>query len=220
MKKTLVGLTSLALLFSSITPGLASANSGANEPSINVAIANEIEVTTENNIVYAKYFDGENAYEAQFNPATNELYLNGELIPYETVRSFKELGESLSLEESDSLDGNIITPFSADQGAGVGITWVYEYTDYGSINVAGMTVGAIATVLATIFSKGKTIPLLAGAATVIASSISSGSGTVWYKRVHYTKKNTYFPSLRDPRDVISFYKYSGYTGLITTVTIE
>lgn len=83
-----------------------------------------------------------------------------------------------------------------------------------------MTVGAIATILATIFTKGATIPLLAGAATVIASSISSGRGTIWYKRLHYTRKNPYFPSLRDPRDVISFYKYSNYTGLITSVTIE
>lgn len=214
MKRTIISLATFGLIFSNLSPIVTSANENEVITS-DFNLESNVEVTQKNNTSYAVYYDGVTTYEAEYNKLTGEVYLNGRLISSEIFSDIEVSEKDFSL--GSDTDNNMVSPFANEPGAGFGVTWVFQSSSVGSINLAGLSVGAVATVLASVFSKGKTITITAGLATVIASSISSSKGTVYYKWFTYTKPNKYFPSLKDRKDEIHFYKNSNYTGYITTL---
>lgn len=185
-----------------------------------------VTINTDNGIKTVIVDDGNTTENIVYDTKKNEMFLNGEKLSDEIVNSLKKFAEienehtSINNHQSIHLQNNNPTPLSVDQGAGFGTSWVYEFTDYGQINVSGLTKAALIGVLAAILTKNVIVGVLASIATAIFSSVSSERGSVYYKHIRYTKPHEQFPLLyKRYKEEVYFYKYSQYTGLIRHETI-
>lgn len=170
-----------------------------------------LNIHTQDNLRTVIVDDGYTTETVVYDMKNKKTYVNGEEISSGVITSIEEL----------PLIENSIQTFAVDQGAGVGMTWRYEYTNYGYINLGSLTSAAIIGVLAAVFTKNVVVGGLAAIATAIAGSISSERKTIYYKEVRYWKPDYNWPKLyKDYKSELTFYKYAQYTGLITSKTIH
>jgi len=225
--KKLLNLTLLILLvFFNFSPPLAIAEVSTNNKNfiLTDTANNEIfnvKININNAIKTVIVDDGYITENIVYDTIKNEMLLNGEKIPDEIVNSLKQFAEIekedtiINYSQSPLLQNHRPVPLSIDQGAGIGSTWVYEFTNYGQINVTGLTKAALIGALAAILTKNVIVGVLASIATAIFSSVSSERGSVYYKHIRYTKPHEQFPLLyKRYKEEVYFYKYSQYTGLI------
>ncbi|MCE4044620.1 hypothetical protein [Lysinibacillus fusiformis] len=159
--------------------------------------------------------------ESTYDLETGDLYLDGELVDSDLRAFIDDIGNNLfESEDVSNLNEFTISPFSNEQGAGFGGSeWKYEFTDPGSFSYASLTVGAIAAIIASIFTGGILVPLIAGVATAIVGSFTSTRGTVYYTWKRYTKPHWNWPVLlKEYKEEVSFYKDSNRYQLITSET--
>ena len=164
--------------------------------------------------------DGSTIETVVYNMENSKIYINGEEISNTLVTFFEEIiedEESFSLTPPDNLPS---TSRANVPDAGWSNSWIYEYSNKGSINLSSLATAAIVGVLAAVFTKNVIVGGLAAVATAIAGAISSERSTIYYEEIRYWQPDYNWPKLfKDYKSVITFYKYSGYTGKITTKTI-
>ncbi|MGE7694456.1 hypothetical protein ACQKNC_10085 [Lysinibacillus sp. NPDC094177] len=179
----------------------------------------DLKIHLQDNLKTVTVDDGNTVETVVYNMENNKVYVDGEEISNTLVTFFEEIVEdekSFSLSPPDNLPLNR----AADQSAGWSNSWIYEYSNKGSINLSNLTTSVIVGVLAAIFTKNVIVGGLAAIATAIAGSISSEKSTVYYEELRYWKPDVNWPEFyKDYKSVITFYKYSRYTGKITTKTI-
>lgn len=216
MKKCLSLIMALILFFSINSMVIAEAKAKAEELPVEqfeVTVEDvkyDLNIYTQDNL-RTVIVDDENTIETVvYDMENKKIYVNGEEI---------SSGVVTPIEELQRMDDSIQT-FAADQGAGVGVTWMYEYTNRGYINFGSLATAAIVGVLAAVFTKNAIVGGLAAVATAITGAISSDRKTVYYTEVRYWKPDPNWPKLyKDYKSVLTFYKYAEYTGKITSKTI-
>ena len=120
MRDIFISVLSLLLVFSLLSPSLTHAQEiSPITETFNITLEDNIEypmtMTTEGNI-RTVVVEGPTTTEAKYNTETKELYLDGEQMPVETVRSLENLTEALERE--------IITPY--DNTVGEDTSWRFE----------------------------------------------------------------------------------------------
>lgn len=119
---------------------------------------------------------GENSFDViVYDQKKDEVFVNGNKIEQETIEGLREL----------AAPSGLITPQSEDPGGGSGGPYTLVGVTPGSINILGLTVGAIAGVLSAAILKGATSTSIAVIAGAVAGSVSDGSWTIDYKRYKY-----------------------------------
>jgi hypothetical protein len=89
------------------------------------------------------------------------------------------------VENEDYINNFTIKPFSVEQGAGFGGSqWTYEWTDNGSFSYTSLAVGALAGLVASIFTGGIVVPAIAGVVSAFVSALSSERGGIYYTWKH------------------------------------
>lgn len=231
MKKFLSLLMALTLFLSINTLFLAEAKAEAlPDEQYQVTVDNQtydVNIHIQDNLKTVTVDDGNTIETVVYDMENNKTYVNGEEISNELVTFFEEISEdkefqSISLQPDNPSLSEKDTPilYSNDQGGGVGVSWIYEYTNNGSINLSSLTTAAIVGVLAAVFTKNVIVGGLAAVATAIAGAISSEKSTIYYKEVRYWQPDPNWPKLyKDYKSELTFYKYSTYTGFITSATI-
>ncbi|MEC1179936.1 hypothetical protein P9B03_15655 [Metasolibacillus meyeri] len=210
MKKILIFILSITLIFTSTSPAAVMAQTAED-----VQIYGDITLTTilDGNVRTAIYYDGSTTYEAIYNTESSELYIDGEKVSVETVENLERFVKGYE----SNLEDATVTPFYNDPGIGVE-EWKFDWIDNGSINAAGLAVGAIAAGLAAIFTKGVAIPLIASTASVIASNVSSGKTTFYYTWMRWSRPHYNWPLFaKEYKHIINFYGNSAKTDFITRI---
>lgn len=170
----------------------------------------DLNIHTQDNLKTVIVDDGNTIETVVYNMENKKIYVNGEEISSGVVTSIEELPGM----------NNSIQTFAADQGAGVGMTWMYEFTNLGYVNFGSLTTAAIVGVLAAVFTKNVVVGGLAAITTAIAGAVSSERKTVYYKQIRYWKPDPNWPKFyKDYKSELTFYKYAQYTGKITSKTI-
>lgn len=135
----------------------------------------EVSMIESNGIRHVIVKDGEESHEATFNIKTNELLLDGELVPVELIDAVKQFKPTLTDVQVN--DGEIIiTPFTNDQGGGGSYkhfkTFNFSLTGVANLgNLASLTLSSILTVVQA--ALGSTVPesLASGAAAYVFSTV-------------------------------------------------
>lgn len=190
--RKILSLIICSILFSMvILPNLSSANELPNaNSSVNLtpditdlmAIIDNMEVTiTESKgIRHVIVTDGEESHEATFNIKTNDLLLDGELVPAEIVDALTQFIPTIKADTQVVNNKEIvITPFANEQGGAGSYKHFRTFnfslaglTDLG--NLASLTLSSILTVVQA--SLGSTVPqsLASGAAAYVYSTVALG----------------------------------------------
>lgn len=166
--------------------------------------------------------DGNTTDTVIHNSVTGVTYVNGEKVSNEFVNFIESVvetddEESVSVEVKDDM----LETFSNDQGGGVGVSWIYEYTNPGSFNLTSMTASIVIGVLAAVFTKNILVGILATiASSLIATMTTNEKKTIYYIEVRYWQPDYNWPLLyKDYKSDVTFYEYSTYKGYITSATI-
>ncbi|MFJ7668708.1 hypothetical protein ACIQXI_16545 [Lysinibacillus sp. NPDC097195] len=225
MKNSITYILIFTLLFSFLTPKYINAqkiNNSESKVSIGSGVLEGYTFTTTMNDSKRSVLadNGVEKYEATYDLETGDLYLDGQLVPSELRSLVDEIGNSMVSESEGNINSFTIRPFSVDQGAGFGGSqWKYEWTDNGSFSYTSLAVGALAGLVASIFTGGIVVPAIAGVVSAFVSALSSERGRIYYTWKRYTKPHWRWPVLyKEYKDEVWFYKDSNRYQLITSAT--
>lgn len=202
----------LALFISSILPaGNVQASGNKNVSALPKLEENDQEITTERFVLDNNVYDisseehgdvktvvvkvGNEEEEIIYNEGTNQIWVNGKLLDYETTESLKLLGNVLEPESE-------VTPFNSN-------IWVHLGTTQATFNLIQANVAVVAGLLTALVSKNMKASIAVTVAAGILGSISTANFTLTFTNFKTKQKYRQPGGWVSYRDSLSFYKGYG-----------